>query len=67
MKFQIAGKTTEFLYDGLNRQLRQTPDASFAAAPVQYTNTATGKRLSMSDVTGATTYSYHNRDESLRV
>ena len=59
------GKTTAFLYDTLNRQLRRTPDASFGAPPVQYTYTATGKRLSMSDVTGATTYSYDNRDRLL--
>ena len=59
------GKTTAFLYDSLNRQLRRTPDASFGAPPVQYTYAATGKRLSMNDVTGATTYSYDNRDRLL--
>ena len=61
----LNGRTTAFLNDSLNRQLRRTPDASFAAAPVQYTYTATGKRLSMNDVTGATTYSYDNRDRLL--
>ena len=59
------GKVTTFLYDSLNRQLRRTPDGSFGAPPVQFTYTRTGRRASMGDVSGATTYSYDNRDRLL--
>ncbi|MGJ5817560.1 RHS repeat-associated core domain-containing protein [Paludibaculum fermentans] len=59
------GKTTTFGYDSLNRLLSKTPDASFAASPVTFTHTATGKRQSMVDPSGTTNYTYDNRDRLL--
>ena len=60
------GKTTTYGYDTLNRLLSKTPDASFAAAPIRFTYTLTGKRASMVDPTGTTTYTYTNRDQVLK-
>jgi len=59
------GKTTLFAYDGLNRLLSRTPDASFAAPAISFTYTATGQRLSMTDSSGVTSYTYTNRDQVL--
>ncbi|QOY86404.1 RHS repeat protein [Paludibaculum fermentans] len=59
------GKTTTFGYDSLNRLLSKTPDASFAASPITFTHTATGKRQSMVDPSGTTNYTYDNRDRLL--
>jgi RHS repeat-associated protein len=56
------GKTTTYLYDALNRLLRKTPDPSLGQPAVSFTYTPTGKRASMSDASGTTTYSYDNRD-----
>ena len=59
------GRTTTYLYDTLNRQLRRTPDASFAAPAILFTYTPAGRRATMSDVTGLTSYSHDNRDRLL--
>jgi RHS repeat-associated protein len=56
------GKTTSYTYDTLNRTLTEVPDASFVAPTVRFTYTGTGKRASMSDVSGSTTYSYDQLD-----
>lgn len=56
------GKTTTYSYDSLNRLLKKLPDASLVQPPVSMSYTSTGKRATMSDVSGTTTYSYDNRD-----
>lgn len=59
------GKTTRYEYDGLSRLVKKTPDASFGAAPVTYTYTATGRRETMTDSMGVTAYTYDSRDRLL--
>ena len=59
------GRTTGFAYDSLNRLLSRTPDPFFNAAPITFTYTPTGKRASMTDPTGVTSYTYTNRDQVL--
>lgn len=59
------GKTTTYAYDASNRLLSKAPDASFNAAPVAFTYTVTGKRQTMSDVSGLTTYSYDPKNDRL--
>jgi RHS repeat-associated protein len=59
------GRTTTLAYDSLNRLLSRTPDPFLNAAPITFTYTSTGKRASMTDPTGTTTYSYTNRDQVL--
>jgi YD repeat-containing protein len=56
------GRTTTFGYDTLNRLLSKTPDASFNAAPISFTYTATGRRETMTDPSRATSYEYNERD-----
>jgi RHS repeat-associated protein len=56
------GKTTSYTYDALNRTLTEVPDASFGAPTVKFTYTGTGKRASMNDVSGSTTYTYDQLD-----
>jgi YD repeat-containing protein len=56
------GKTTTFGYDALNRLLSKTPDASFNAAPISFAYTATGRRETMTDPSGVTSYEYNERD-----
>jgi YD repeat-containing protein len=50
------GKTTTYAYDPLNRLLSRTPDSSYGEPVVSFTYTATGKRDSMTDASGTTTY-----------
>jgi RHS repeat-associated protein/uncharacterized repeat protein (TIGR01451 family) len=60
------GKTTNYAYDVLNRLLSRTPDPSFIGAPAEtFTYTLTGKRATMTDASGGTTYNYTNRDQVL--
>ena len=59
------GKITTFAYDSVNRLLSRTPDASFSAAPITFTYTASGQRATMTDPSGTTTYTYTNRDQVL--
>jgi RHS repeat-associated protein len=61
------GRTTTYAYDAMNRLLSKTADAYFAqnhigAAAVNFSYTATGKRATMSDASGVTTYHYDARD-----
>jgi RHS repeat-associated protein len=58
----FRGKTTTFAYDSLNRLLGRRPDASLNEAGVAFTYTATGRRATMTDATGTTTYQYDSRD-----
>ena len=60
------GRTTTYGYDPLNRLTSRTPDASFVGAPaVTFTYTATGKRKTMTDASGTTTYGFDNRDRAI--
>lgn len=56
------GKKTIYQYDSMNRMLSKTPDPSLNEPAVSFTYTATGKRHTMTDGSGATTYNYDNRD-----
>src|SRR6266446_1937181 len=58
-------KTTTMEYDSNGRLMKKTPDSSFAAVPIQFTYTATGRRATMSDASTGTTptkYEYLNND-----
>jgi RHS repeat-associated protein len=66
-KTDFNGRTTTYGYDSLNRLMKKTADPYFAtnnigAAQVSFTYTATGKRASMADASGVTSYSYDVRD-----
>ena len=67
-KTDFNGKTTTFACDLMNRLLSKTPDPSFAslgavfAQPVSFTYSLTGRRLTMTDPSGITSYSYDARD-----
>jgi len=61
-KTDFNGKTTTYAYDQLNRLTTKTPDGSFAAPTVSFTYTSTGPRQTMTDASGATSYSYDLRD-----
>ena len=61
-KTDFNGHTTTYAYDSTNRLLSKTPDASFNAAAVTFTYTATGKRQTMTDPSGVTTYTYDPQD-----
>src|SRR5438874_2320975 len=56
------GKTTTYGYDEVNRLLSRTPDASLGEAVESFTYTRTGKRASMTDASGMTTYTYDAMD-----
>ncbi len=64
-KTDFNGHTTSYAYDAVNRLLTKTPDASFQASPVAFTYTATGKRQTMTDPSGTTTYSYSPQTDRL--
>jgi RHS repeat-associated protein len=56
------GKTTTYASDALNRLLSKAPDPSLTDTPESFTYTTTGKRASMTDASGATTYTYDSLD-----
>src|SRR5579883_2518764 len=56
------GHTTTYTYDSQNRLLSKIPDPALNEPAVSFTYTATGKRASMTDASGTTTYSYDNLD-----
>jgi RHS repeat-associated protein len=61
-KTDFNGKTTMYNYDSMNRLLNKIPDVSTGEPTVSFTYTFTGQRLSMSDASGVTNYSYDKRD-----
>ncbi|HWS87495.1 MAG TPA: RHS repeat-associated core domain-containing protein [Pyrinomonadaceae bacterium] len=61
----FEGKKTTYEYDELNRLKKKTPDASFGAAAVEFTYTASGRRETMADASGVTVYTYDARDRLL--
>jgi RHS repeat-associated protein len=66
------GRTTTYTYDAMNRLTQRTPDPALVAAEVaagltgdvaeSFTYTATGKRATMTDASGTTTYGYDDHD-----
>jgi RHS repeat-associated protein len=56
------GKTTTYSYDPLNRLLTRTPDPTLPDVVERFTYTPTGKRASMTDASGTTTYTYDSVD-----
>ena len=58
----FLGKTTTDSYDGVNRLTSKTPDPSLGELAVSFTYTGTGKRSTMTDASGMTTYTYDNQD-----
>jgi RHS repeat-associated protein len=60
------GHTTIYAHDAMRRLLSKTPDPFFNATPVEFSYMLTGRRATMSDTTGLTTYSYDARDRVLQ-
>lgn len=58
----FSGKVTTYAYDDLNRLLSRTPDASLTEPTVSFTYTPTGRRQTMTDASGTTTYYYDAAD-----
>jgi RHS repeat-associated protein len=57
------GRTTTYAYDPVGRLAQKTPDVAFSGEPaVMFTYTASGRRATMADATGTTTYTYDARD-----
>jgi RHS repeat-associated protein len=56
------GRTTTYIYDGLNRLTQRTPDPATGDVAESFTYTATGKRATMTDASGTTTYTYDDHD-----
>jgi RHS repeat-associated protein len=56
------GHTTTYTYDTMNRLLQRTPDAATGEPAESFTYTATGKRATMTDASGTTTYGYDDHD-----
>ena len=59
------GKTTTYQYDPLNRLTTRIPDGSSGDVAESFTYTSTGKRASMTDASGLTTYTYDHLDRLL--
>src|SRR5260370_4136831 len=64
-KTDFNAKKTTYNYDALNRLTSKVPDPSLNQTTISFTLTATGKRASMTDASGSTTYTYDNRDRML--
>ena len=61
----FKGEVTTYAYDSMNRLTRKAPDARLNQPAVVFTYGPTGKRASMVDATGTTTYTYDTRDRRL--
>ena len=46
----------------MNRLVKKTPDSRLGEAAVSFTYWPTGKRQTMTDASGTTTYNYDNQD-----
>jgi RHS repeat-associated protein len=69
-KQDFNGHTTTYQYDSVNRLTKKTADVFFAqnligVPQLIFTYNATGKRLSMTDASGVTNYTYDTRDRLL--
>jgi len=58
----FRAKTTTFAYDAMNRLVQKTPDASLGQPSATFAYSPTGRRTTMSDASGITTYTYDLRD-----
>lgn len=61
-KVDFNGKTTGYEYDVNGRLSKRTADASFGEVATSWSYGATGRRVSMTDASGTTTYGYDGRD-----
>ncbi|MBI2677822.1 MAG: hypothetical protein HYX28_03480 [Candidatus Koribacter versatilis] len=63
-KADFNGRTTTYQYDANNNWLKKkVPDAAFGtASTVSFTYTPVGRRQTMADVSGTTTWIYDQRD-----
>lgn len=61
-RVDFRGKRTTYGYDVMNRLLSKTPDASLGEPGVTFTYTATGRRATMTDASGTTSYDYDARE-----
>jgi RHS repeat-associated protein len=61
-RVDFRGKRTTYAYDEMNRLLSKTPDASLGEPGVTFTYTATGRRATMTDASGTSTYDYDARE-----
>jgi RHS repeat-associated protein len=58
----LPALTKLYTYDSMNRLLVRQPDPGLTDAPEIFTYTATGKRATMTDASGITTYVYDDHD-----
>jgi RHS repeat-associated protein len=58
----FQGRTTTYQYDALNRLTAKVPDLTLGEPSIGFTYTAAGRRATMTDGTGLTTYTYDTRD-----
>jgi RHS repeat-associated protein/uncharacterized repeat protein (TIGR01451 family) len=74
-KADFKGRITTYQYDTMNRLLSKTADGFFStgtcaanacgATQISFTYMPTGRRLSMTDASGLTNYTYDERDQLL--
>lgn len=57
----FRGKQTGYEYDSMNRLVGKTPDPSLGEPPVSVTYGPAGRRASMTDASGTTSYTYDAR------
>lgn len=62
----FRGKQTVYEYDSMNRLVRKTADPSLGEAPVRFTYKPSGRRATMVDASGTTSYAYDARRRLLR-
>src|SRR5262249_6078606 len=56
------GRTTTFGYDVMNRLMSKVPDPSLSEPTISFTYAPTGRRATMTDMLGLTTYTYDARN-----
>jgi RHS repeat-associated protein len=64
-KRDFRGRQTTYEYDALDRMTARIPEASLAETPITYTYNETGKRVTMTDSSGTTNFTYDLRDRLL--
>ena len=61
----FRGKQTSYEYDAMDRLLTKRPDPTLGEPNISFAYTPTGRRSSMIDASGTTTYTYDDRDRLL--
>jgi RHS repeat-associated protein/uncharacterized repeat protein (TIGR01451 family) len=61
-RINFKGQQTSYDFDSMNRLTARRPDTSLGEPAILYSYTETGKRRSMIDASGTTTYTYDQRD-----